>query len=79
MSLGVVLSLPSVRDKSRGHARPSRGGFESVWTTEFPDRSAVMSLAAIALQTSRITLGTAIAHAFGRPDRRGAGHDRRVL
>ena len=41
-------------------------GFESVWTTEFYDRSATISLAAMAMATERIELGTAIAYAFGR-------------
>ena len=37
-----------------------------MWTTEFPDHSATVGLAAVALATERITLGTAIAYAFGR-------------
>jgi probable F420-dependent oxidoreductase len=43
-----------------------RAGFESVWTTEFPDHSATVTLAAVSLATERITVGTAIAYAFGR-------------
>ena len=64
--LGLVLSLPSVRDNIAGAREAEAAGFESVWTTEFPDRSAVVSLAAIAEATHRVTLGTAIAYAFGR-------------
>lgn len=41
-------------------------GFASVWATEFYDRSATVALAAMAQATSRITLGSAIAYAFGR-------------
>jgi probable F420-dependent oxidoreductase len=41
-------------------------GFESVWTTEFPDHSATVGLAAVALATERVTVGSAIAYAFGR-------------
>lgn len=41
-------------------------GFASAWTTEFYDRSATISLAAMAAATTKITLGTAIAYAFGR-------------
>src|SRR5207302_2744377 len=41
-------------------------GFESVWATEFYDRSATIALAAMAEATERIELGSAIAYAFGR-------------
>src|SRR3954447_167213 len=41
-------------------------GFESVWATEFYDRSATVSLAAMAQATERPGLGSAIAYAFGR-------------
>src|SRR3954451_12370062 len=41
-------------------------GFESVWATEFYDRSATVSLAAMAPATERTGLGSAIAYAFGR-------------
>jgi probable F420-dependent oxidoreductase len=41
-------------------------GFESVWATEFYDRSATVGLAAMAQATETIELGSAIAYAFGR-------------
>src|SRR5687767_7841494 len=41
-------------------------GFESVWAAEFYDRSATVSLAAMATATTRILLGSGIAYAFGR-------------
>jgi probable F420-dependent oxidoreductase len=41
-------------------------GFESVWATEFYDRSATVALAAMAQATARVELGSAIAYAFGR-------------
>jgi probable F420-dependent oxidoreductase len=41
-------------------------GFESVWATEFYDRSATVALAAMAQATTNIELGSAIAYAFGR-------------
>src|SRR4051794_25062601 len=41
-------------------------GFESVWATEFYDRSATVSLAAMAQATERTGIGSAIAYAFGR-------------
>lgn len=46
--------------------RAEERGFESVWTTEFYDRSATVSLAAMALGTSRVTLASGIAYAVGR-------------
>src|SRR5919204_6232798 len=64
--IGVVLSLPSL-DETVGAARMAeRAGLESVWTTEFPDHSATVGLAAVALATQRVTIGSAIAYAFGR-------------
>lgn len=41
-------------------------GFDSAWTTEFYDRSSVVSLAAMAAETERISIGSAITYAFGR-------------
>ena len=46
--------------------RAERAGFDSVWTTEFSWRSATVPMAAIAVATSRITIGSAIAYALGR-------------
>jgi peptide/nickel transport system permease protein len=43
-----------------------QAGFESVWATEFYDRSATVSIAAMAAATEKLTLGSAIAYAFGR-------------
>lgn len=65
-SLGVVLSLPSIDDTVAAARLAERAGLESVWTTEFPDRSATISLAAVAQATDRVTVGSAIAYAFGR-------------
>ena len=48
-------------------ARRAEGrGFDSVWTTEFYDRSATVSLAAMALATSEITLASGIMYGVGR-------------
>src|SRR5919106_802125 len=65
-ALGVVLSLPGVAATVEAARLAEDAGFESVWTTEFPDRSATISLAAVAQATERVTVGTAIAYAFGR-------------
>ena len=63
---GVVLSLPSIGEAVEAARLAERAGLESVWTTEFPDRSATVSLAAVADATERVTVGSAIAYAFGR-------------
>lgn len=63
---GVVLlggDLATVASVSR---RAEQAGFESVWTTEFYERSATVSLAVMAQQTQRVTVGSAIAYAVGR-------------
>lgn len=63
---GIVVhggSLTLAADVAR---RAERAGFDSVWTTEFYDRSATVSLAAMAAATSRITVGSAIMYAVGR-------------
>ncbi len=64
--LGIVLSLPTIDETVAAAVLAEQAGFESVWTTEFPDHSATVTLAAVAQATERATLGTAIAYAFGR-------------
>ena len=74
--LGLVLSLPSVTQTVEAARQAEQAGFESVWATEFTDRSATVAMAAMAAATERITIGSAIAYAFGRTPlvsrRRGA-------
>ena len=41
-------------------------GFDGVWGTEFYDQSATVAMAAMAQATERVTIGSAIAYAFGR-------------
>ncbi len=43
-----------------------RAGFASVWTTEFYDRSATITVAAMAAATERVELGTGIAYGLAR-------------
>jgi probable F420-dependent oxidoreductase len=64
--IGVVLSIPGIADTIAAARAAEEAGLESVWTTEFPDRSATVSLAAVANATERVTVGSAIAYAFGR-------------
>ncbi len=64
--LGVVLlggDLATVQDVSR---RVEAAGLDSVWTTEFYERSATVSLAVMAQATRTATIGSAIAYAVGR-------------
>jgi probable F420-dependent oxidoreductase len=63
---GIVLlggNLATVASVSR---RAEQAGFSSVWTTEFYERSAPVSLAVMAQATERATIGSAIAYAVGR-------------
>ena len=45
---------------------PTPAGFDGAWSGEFLNRSAVVSVAAMAAATERIGVGTAIAYAVGR-------------
>ena len=64
--LGVTVMGGDVSTCAHVAALAERRGLCSAWTAEFYDRSATVSLAAMAAATSRITLGSAIAYAFGR-------------
>jgi len=46
--------------------RAEEAGFEIVWSSDFYNRNAFVSLAAIAVQTRTLKLGTGIAYAFAR-------------
>ena len=43
-----------------------RRGFHAVWSPEFYTRSAIVTLARMATETSRIGVGSSIAYAVGR-------------
>ncbi len=64
--LGITIMGGDVTTCARVAALAEAAGFTSAWTAEFYDRSAVVSLAAMATATSRIQLGSAIMYAFGR-------------
>src|SRR5919201_2146468 len=64
--VSLVTSGGGVRDLAEAARLAEEAGFESVWATEFYDRSATIALAAMAQATERIELGSAIAYAFGR-------------
>jgi len=64
--MALVATSGSVKQLAETAALAEAAGLRSVWTTEFYDRSATVSLAAMAQATKTIVLGTAIAYAFGR-------------
>ena len=63
--LGVALACGPA-DALDLAVRAEQAGFDSVWTTEFSWRSATVPMAAIAVATNRVTIGSAIAYALGR-------------
>jgi probable F420-dependent oxidoreductase len=64
--LGVAVHGGTLATAVHAARRAEERGFESAWTTEFYDRSATVSLAAMALATSTVTLASGIAYAVGR-------------
>jgi probable F420-dependent oxidoreductase len=63
---GIVLLGGDLATVDRVTRRAEAAGFTSVWTTEFYERSAPVSLAVMAQASSRVTIGSAIAYAVGR-------------
>lgn len=66
MHLGLLLELPTQRENVAFARRAEEAGFDSAWAPEFHNHSGPLALAAAAVETERIELGTAIAWAFGR-------------
>ncbi len=66
MRLGLLLELPTQRENVAIACRAEEAGFDSAWAPEFHNHSGALALAAAAVATERIELGTAIAWAFGR-------------
>jgi probable F420-dependent oxidoreductase len=64
--LGLVTSSGGPAEVAAAAALAEQAGLESAWATEFYDRSATVALAAMAMRTRTIALGSAIAYAFGR-------------
>lgn len=63
---GIVLLGGDLATVARVSRRAEAAGFASVWTTEFYERSAPVSLAVMAQATRQLTIGSAIAYAVGR-------------
>jgi probable F420-dependent oxidoreductase len=66
MRLGLLAELPTQRENVEFARLAETRGFDSVWAPEFHNHSGPLALAAAAVGTERIELGTAIAWAFGR-------------
>jgi len=64
--IGLVTSSGGPPELAGAAKLAEEAGLESVWATEFYDRSATIALAAMAQATSAIQLGSAIMYAFGR-------------
>jgi probable F420-dependent oxidoreductase len=62
----LVTSSGGPADLAEAARLAEAAGFESVWATEFYDRSATVALAAMAQATETVELGSAIAYGFGR-------------
>jgi probable F420-dependent oxidoreductase len=63
---GLLLELPTQAENVDLARRADAAGFDSVWAPEFHNHSGALALAAAALETERVELGTAIAWAFAR-------------
>lgn len=63
---GLSLLAGDVRTVAGAAAEAERGGFGTAWTSEFYNRSATITLAAMAQATSAIRVGSGIAYAVGR-------------
>src|SRR3954466_2935481 len=62
----IVTGGSGLGDIAASARRAEEAGLASAWGTEFYDRSATISLAAMAQATARIGVGSAIAYGFGR-------------
>jgi probable F420-dependent oxidoreductase len=63
---GVCVLAGRMADTAEVAAAADAAGFDAAWTSEFNDRSAIVALAAMAQNTDRCRVGSAIAYAVGR-------------
>jgi probable F420-dependent oxidoreductase len=63
---GITVLAGGLKDTRDITVRAEAAGFDGAWSGEFLNRSAVVSVAAMAAATTRIGVGTAIAYAVGR-------------
>jgi len=63
---GITVLAGGLAETTQITVDAERAGFDGAWSGEFLNRSAVVSVAAMAAATSKIGVGTAIAYAVGR-------------
>ncbi|WP_028652671.1 LLM class flavin-dependent oxidoreductase [Nocardioides halotolerans] len=63
---GITVLAGGLADTRDITVRAEAAGFDAAWSGEFLNRSAVVSVAAMAAATQRIGVGTSIAYAVGR-------------
>ncbi|MBZ5738419.1 LLM class flavin-dependent oxidoreductase [Nocardioides mangrovi] len=63
---GITVLAGGLKDTRDITVRAEQAGFDGAWSGEFLNRSAVVSVAAMAAATTRIGVGSAIAYAVGR-------------
>ena len=66
MKPGLVLTQPSIADQVAAAKRAEDSGFDSVWATEFFHMNGLVRMAALALATERVSIGSAIINSFTR-------------
>jgi len=66
MKPGLVLTQPSITDQIAAAKQAEANGFDSVWATEFFHMNGLVRMAALALATHRVTIGSAIVNSFTR-------------
>ncbi|MCW2993707.1 MAG: class flavin-dependent oxidoreductase [Conexibacter sp.] len=64
--LGLCAFGPSLADMVDAAVAADRAGFDSVWTSELYNRSATVTLAAIASATTDVTIGSGVIYGVGR-------------
>ena len=66
MRKSLVLVLDPIQDLVEYARKAEEAGFDTVWLTDFHNRSAFVRMAATGQATERIGIGSGIAYAFGR-------------
>ncbi|HWI75441.1 MAG TPA: LLM class flavin-dependent oxidoreductase, partial [Baekduia sp.] len=66
LTVGIEPQGASVRDMAEIAAAADAAGLDAAWTPELYNRSATITLAAMAHRTARCRVGTAIAYGVGR-------------
>ena len=64
--LGLCAFAPQIETMAAAAQAADRAGFDSVWTSELYNRSATVTLAAVAQRTERCTIGSGIIYGVGR-------------